>query len=363
MQKNYVPAPGASFPLLKRFIATSVRCLYFNAVNLVDEKGRPLQPLQDEPPTVFYISHRNGAVDGYVVQKLMTNAMSMVSVQLTVHPYLKYFFSGIPVLRAKDKERFAGLEKELGNPILHSIAHVQAGGSLCIYPEGSSQWGYTHLPYQEGGAKIIRHLIQKGQAFHVRTVGLFYDAPDQFRSNVDVVVSEPIEITPQREQESTKMWERRIFEQINKKLEAMSVHCRDMAHFEAVSAWAKYLRETKGYYGTHFIATQNQPNYPVLPEPTPVKKSWVDIFSLICTLYFMLLISPVLLLGWLAGKKADAKNTVSFFKILATAPVLIIWLGIIITLSFFHPLLMASLVLAVLGFKAYPNIKQRFFKK
>lgn len=363
MKKHYIPALGAPNPWLISFISSGVRCLYFNTVNLVDECGHPLQPLHNDPPTIFYVSHRNGAIDGYVVQKLAPKAISMVSVQLTAHPYLKYFFSGIRVLRAKDKERFAELAKELSNPVLHSIAHVQAGGSLCIYPEGSSQWGYTHLPYQEGGAKIIRHLLQKGQPFNVRIVGLFYDDPDQFRSNVDVVVSDPIAITPQKPQESTKVWEARIFEQINTKLEGMSVHCRDMAHFDAVDAQAKYRQATAGYYGAQFIALQQQLDLPALPEPTPVKKTWADRFALICTLYFMLLMSPVLLVGWLAAKKADAKNTVSFFKVIATAPVLIIWLGIVVTVSFFHPLLMASWVFAAFGLKAYPKMKRRYFKK
>ena len=270
-------------------------------------------------------------------------------------------------MRDKDTQRYAQLAQHIDNPVLHAISHVQAGGSLCIYPEGSSQWGHTHLPYQPGGAKIIRHLLQKGVAFNVRAVGSFYDAPDQFRSNVDLVVSDPIAITPKNENESTKAWEARIFQQINTALDDISVHCQDAAHFQVVSHHAQQLTEQGGYYSTHFINAQKQATLPPLPDSTikPQVKSRlqpVNLFKLLSALCFLLMVFPVLLAGWFIGNKADAKNTTTFFRIIGATPVLLLWLTFLIVATCFQPFLILPLVVAVIGLKMYPDVKQLYFK-
>ena len=363
---------GQVLPWWQRWIATIVRFFYFHSVKVLTPEGEPVKAYSSEdPPTIYYISHRNGAIDGYVMQKLHPFAVSLVSVQLIAHPVLKWFFSGIPVLRPKDEGRLGALAKNLGNPMVNAIRHIEAGGSIFIFPEGSSEWGFSHLPYQSGGARIVKQLLHKNIPFQVRVVGLFYTDPDKFRSDAEVIVSAPLEISSQGENEHNKDFESRVFETMNMALDNISVHCQDEAHFEAVCQSAKQCcQQNGGSYGIHFIqaqSAQNQPesstaddekNHVVLAESVANHTYYLrTVIQMIAVLVFMLLLAPVLLVGYIAGKKADAKNTVTFFRVIAGMCVGSLWGLVLLVLLFLHPVLMTILLsMALYGLFAYRSV-------
>ena len=375
MASNQIFHAGQMLPWWQRWIATIVRFFYFHSVKVLTPQGGQINACSSEdPPTIYYVSHRNGAVDGYIVQKLHPFAVSMVSVQLIVHPLLKWFFSGIPVLRPKDEERFGDYAKNLGNPMINTIRHIEAGGSIFIFPEGSSEWGFAHLPYQSGAARIIKKLLQKNILFRVRAVGLFYTDPDKFRSDVDIIVSPPLEIAPQMPEEGNKDFETRIFNTLNTELDHISVHCQNEAHFKAVCQRAKQLyQQQDGSYGVHFLNAQKSDNLlesdsvnsqVALPVPTASYETKTDfilnlksIIQFPAVLIFIFLMFPVLLTAYLAGKKADAKNTVTFFRVIAGMYMGCIWGLVLIVLLFLHPVVMAFIFgIALYGLFAYRSV-------
>lgn len=422
MKKGFIP--GAPLLPTQRLFAAAVRGLYFDSIALHTHDGRWAWPLDAHGvPTVLLVSHRNGAIDGFVVQKLHANAISMVSVQLTANPFTRLFFSGIPVLREKDRARYGESASALGNPIINAMRHVEAGGSLCVYPEGSSEWGPSHLPYHPGGAKIVRHLLQKGVRFEVRAVGLFYTAPDVFRSSVDVIVSEPLTLPAQENGESAKSWEARLFEELNAGLDRVSVHCQDVAHFAVVEQQARAAcKSGQSSYGAAFLAAQQAPwpqgasqeaescvvaapscalgevpqktehadarysgtqrsgaqQLPIQqPEaqprarhqeekPIPVAHSaWHLLgqlarhgFDMVAVAALVLLWWPVLLAGYMGGRFADSKNTVTFWRVMAAAPVLLLWACVLLTAACFQPLIICVLAaLALCGLGRYASVR------
>lgn len=358
---------GKPIPKLQKWIAAVIRFCYFDSVKIVDINGHEVAPFrQAERPILLYISHRNGALDGYVTQKLHADAVSLVSIQLTQHPILRYFFYGIPVIRDKDKERYSEAVASIGNPIINAIKHVQVGGSLGIYPEGTSEWGYSHLPYHNGGAKIVKKLLQKQQPLLVYAVGLFYQQPNVFRSEVEVVVSDAIEIVAKEPEESNQAWEERIFEQLNGTLDKVSVHCRDEGHFAQVSAYASYQYQTQGgSYAKHFIEAQQAVELPDREQLPAVKVEKPSYLTMLAVAIFMLLWIPVLCVAKLAGNKADAINTVSFFRVIAGALVSLVWLPLLLIELYWLPLPVAIVMVIFMGWGlcSYAKVRRYLLAK
>ncbi|MCO7051409.1 hypothetical protein NAG84_16335, partial [Proteus terrae] len=66
---------------------------------------------------------------------------------------------------------------------------------------------------------------------------------------------------------------------------------------------------------------------------------------------FMYILFPILLSSFIASRFADARNTISFFKILGGAIAAAIWIPILIMLLFFFPIFIGiSLASALFGF-------------
>lgn len=74
----------------------------------------------------------------------------------------------------------------------------------------------------------------------------------------------------------------------------------------------------------------------------------------------MLLAAPVLLAGRVAGGKADARNTVSFFRIVGGLLVAMVWLPCLLLMTWFWPWpLLVLWPLAALGWWRWPRVMHR----
>ena len=125
-----------------------LRTLYYRRVDIL---GTPCR----DRPTLYLLSHRNGAIDGFVYQKALGDTPSLISVQLLRGP-LRLLFDGIPVVRGKDRARYGIPADAVAAPVAAAIAQLRAGGSLALYPEGTSDWGYRPLPYHSGMAATAK---------------------------------------------------------------------------------------------------------------------------------------------------------------------------------------------------------------
>ena len=222
-----------------------LRTLYYRRVDIL---GTPCR----DRPTLYLLSHRNGAIDGFVYQKALGDTPSLISVQLLRGP-LRLLFDGIPVMRGKDRARYGIPADAVAAPVAAAIAQLRAGGSLALYPEGTSDWGYRPLPYHSGMAVIVAKLLAAGADFVVQPAAAYYSKPDGFRSRVSLNMGAPF--TPQGESVTE------LQDELAAALDAVSVNCADAAHFNQVQHAAWQAAQQGEDYGVAFLRAQRA-NHP-----------------------------------------------------------------------------------------------------
>jgi 1-acyl-sn-glycerol-3-phosphate acyltransferase len=320
--------------------------VYFSSVRIV---GAPLRP---QPYQLIVCSHRNGAIDGYCVKQAFPQALFPLSVQLLRNVLLRLMFTGIPVVRPKDRERYGKLAARHGDVIQTACAHLRAGGTLAMFPEGSSEWGPHPLPYQRGTARIVRTLLDEGAPLNVTPLGLFYRAPDRFRSGVELLLGEPMAL-PARQDADPRMWERQIHAALTRALDAVSVNCPDATAFERIERLAAADANRGESYALAFKLWERQAAEGACLDPAPAPRK-PPLWRLLCGLPGMALLAPVMLAGFLTGRKADASNTVTFFRIVGGFAMALLWLPILAALFCFWPLpMLCWSLLAAAGWPAF----------
>jgi 1-acyl-sn-glycerol-3-phosphate acyltransferase len=168
----------AGKPMARWYCALSavLRVLYFGRVPVTGRAPR------DRRARIVVASHRNGAIDGYQVMRAFPRVQALVSVQLLRSVILRVLFTGIPVVRRTDVERYGLDPASVADPVEAGCAHLRAGGELLVFPEGTSAWGHSPQRYHRGAAHMAARLTEEGVEVEVVPVGLFYSAPDRFRS-------------------------------------------------------------------------------------------------------------------------------------------------------------------------------------
>lgn len=254
-------------------------------------------------PTLFIASHRNGAMDGCVYLNAHGRVPTLVSVQLLRHVWQRLLFTGIPVVREKDGERYGIAKASVPSPIAAAVEQLRQGGSLVIFPEGSSEFWEKPLPYQAGMAMVALKLKKLGVPFQVQALGSFYVAPERFRSRVSIVAGAPF--VPQGENLKALQAE------LGAALDGVSVRCPDMARFNAVQAWAFRAARQGADYGEAFLAAQAAEALPDAVAPAAVQHSWPWQNRL-----FALVFLPMAVAAGRAARYADGRNNVSLFRTL-----------------------------------------------
>lgn len=341
-------AAGHPLPRYYRALAALIRHAYFR----VRQVG--VWPPAKTGARLIVSSHRNGAIDGYVVMQAFPQAQFLVSVQLLRSRWLRLLFSGIPVAREKDRVRYGLDRAAYGNPVEAGAAHLRASGDLVVFPEGTSEWGHRPLPYQKGAARMAQALLAEGVPVEVIPVGLHYVQPDRFRSEVEVSVGAPIALPSATPGDTPKAWEDRIHAAISAGLDAVSVHCPDEATFHAAEAEAREAWAAGGSYAATFLAAQKNGPRPLDLEPSLRAPHIVDLLLVVT---FLVVTFPVLGLSALAGTRADARNTVTFFRILGSLVGLVLTVPVWVGLALAWPGWASVIgVLVAWGFVRYPRV-------
>jgi 1-acyl-sn-glycerol-3-phosphate acyltransferase len=145
-------------------------------------------------PIIYLGLHRNGALDGIPYLKAVPDAAYLVSAQLHRSCFGRLAFPGIPVSRAKDRER--GIEANNSEARRHCVEHLRAGGRLFIMPEGTSSLGPRHLPFKPGAANIATEVLAGGAKLSLVPVAVHYECAWEWQSRAEVVMGEPVECLP-----------------------------------------------------------------------------------------------------------------------------------------------------------------------
>lgn len=339
--------PGQPLSLWHRCVARLLVHFYYSSLKFMTPNGQRIAPLDGDIPTLLLASHRNGATDGWVFNQLLPVAQFLTAVQLLRSRFLRLMFAGIPVVRDKDRQRYGYRRAQAGNPILYAIAHLKQGGSVIVFPEGTSEWGPGPQPYHPGAAKIVRRLMQDKCRFQVVVAGCFYRAPDRVGSAVELMVGEPL-ILPEQGDVSAVEWEQSIQQYLSQALDCVSVNCRDepmLARVEEQS-WNS-LRDGDSYARAFKQAEQQTLSEPGVAAPQVTLSLWDHLLWRL----FILTLLPVWLAGWWAGCRADGRNTTTFFRLAGGFAMALVWLPCLLIAMMFYPWLLLPYGAAVLGWQ------------
>lgn len=363
-----------------RFLYSSFVLLYYRRLHVLGREHLPAGGA-----VLYAMLHRNGAIDGMVYHCAFRQAVFLISTQLTRSLFGRLVFTGIPIARAADSDDRGG------NPVAvqRCVDHLVAGGELGILPEGTSDLGPRHLPFKPGIAVILGRARAAGAQVTVLPVGVFYQAPDRFRSDVTVVVGPPVEAQPATDP----------MESITRALEDLGVNVETAEELARIERLATVAAEGDPglYYRTLKRLERNPlPAAPVaVAAPAGVTADWQGIEDAIrqgevATAYgapvfskrgalwsfawltiqapltgaAALLNLPPLAAGWWAGRRlADARNTIALWRALIGLPAFGLWIVAVagIALALGRPALLAGYVLlTAAGLVLYPELIERW---
>lgn len=332
-------------------------------------------------PRLILASHRNGAADGGVVLSAFPYAQHLVSMQLLRGP-LRVLFTGIPVIRAKDVERYGMDRSSITDPVTAGVDHLRAGGDLVILPEGTSEWRHAPGAYQRGAAKIWCRLREAGIDVDVIPAGLFYMAPERFASIAELWLGPAVDL-PDTVDGPRISREKHVHALLSDALDAVSVNCPDPRTFDHVqyratararageSFAAAFLEEQRAAVDQQIAvdqqsaevggsalsgpgpqAEQTAGSAPAGPGPramTTVAEVPVTPWPRRLGLALHWPVAPVLwVAGWL-GRKADARNTVTFYRMLGGSGAAVVWALVLAVAAVWATLAGAGTTVAVLA--------------
>lgn len=352
-------------PWWQRGLIALMRGFYFRRIALAGV----MPPCEAGKPRFLLISHRNGAIDGHVTLAACPKAQFVLSAQLLRHPLLRLMFSGIPIVREKDRRRYGMARGDFADPFDAARAYLKSGGTLAFFPEGSSEWGHRPQPYQAGCARIVRRSLEDGVMPQIVPLGLFYRQPDKFRSELEILPGNPVDLPPRLPDEHPRHWEKRLLAAMGAALDAVSVNCPDAQSFTRVERLAgaaadghvEYLpppapgTDAPPSYARAFIYWQETARHSPLPDAPTLPKRRAAWWAMPCIAIFCLLFAPVLLAGKWAGYKADGRNTVSFFRFIGGLAAALVWLPILFALFILFPIPVGiASILAWVGWRQWP---------
>lgn len=345
--------------------------LYFDRIRLLHPERLP-----QGGPVLYLGLHRNGAVDGLVYRHFLPKAVFLISVQLRRSPLGRLFFEGIEVAREQD----AG-EEDAQEALERCLAHLRSGGSLFIFPEGTSTLGPRHLPFKSGAARLLAAAVGEGLLVKIVPLDVRYERAWAFRSRAEVVVGEPLPLGALEEGVGG------IRRRVRLALEALA------AEFESEEAQDE--AERLAYVSTLGTGRSYAESLKAFSSDVPrgLREAWaglepeilrrglwlhqgVPLFPMGSRALYaaaLLVTGPIvlaaaalnalpLLAGWAAGEALpDGRNVVSLWRILIGAPVFVLWALLVAAGRIWRgdPFSLAVyLLLTWAGLKLYDRVKK-----
>lgn len=242
------------YSLMKPPVQLALR-VFFRRIEI-----RHPERLQESGPLLVAANHPNTLMDPLLVAANRRRGQLFFLAKSTFfqNPVSRWFFEHsncIPVYRRQDAEsgaadvtpdELAALnEKAFGR----SYDHLERGGLLMIFPEGTSISERRLRPLKTGAARIAlgaeaRRDFQLG--IRILPIGLNYSAPTRFRSDVLVYPARPIVVADYAEQyrQDPEAAADALTEELRRRLEAHLVVTRD----DAEDALVRQVEDTFGEY-------------------------------------------------------------------------------------------------------------------
>lgn len=315
--------------------------LAFNRIEIIGKDRIP-----GTGPTLFVATHRNGALDAAPYALAVPGAIPMVSAQLHRMPLGRFLFQGIPVARAKDRDR--GIEVNNTEATQQCINLLRAGEQLFIMPEGTSTLGPAHLPFHRGAARIVRAALQSGVSPTIVPLAVHYEAPTVWQSRVEVLVGEPVHPKADDQIDTLHRYITRGLESVGANFASAEEQrkAEAMAYASTLGTAASYARSLKYFEHTmpeslagavreldlisqreRLCLHQGVPLAPVGPWPL-YAAYWLVLAPIVAG--FGILNAPVLGAGFIASRKLpDDRNVIAFWRMVAALPAALLWAALV----------------------------------
>jgi 1-acyl-sn-glycerol-3-phosphate acyltransferase len=322
----------------------SLPWLYFNRLTMIHPERLPARG-----PTFFLGLHRNGAIDGFVYHRVVPRAVFMISAQLRRSALGRLFFAGIEVVRDKDGTPEERARNRASLEQCHEL--LSGAGELFVLPEGTSDLGPRHLPFRRGAARIAESFLASGSSLNVVPLGIHYERAWAFRSNVEVVVGEPIDVRlPQASVEERVAL---LHERFSAALEGVGFNVSSVEEQTVAEqlAYAATLGTGRSYFAALKALERGVPegvasarqrleekcaNLALLRHQgvplLPISSVWPYVLALavlgpLVVAAALINLPPLVAAGLASAKLADARNVIALWRILVGVPVLLLWVG------------------------------------
>ncbi|MBI5771933.1 MAG: 1-acyl-sn-glycerol-3-phosphate acyltransferase [Verrucomicrobia bacterium] len=323
--------------------------VYFHRVSVIHAERLP-----PAGPVLYLGLHRNGAVDGFVYHGVLPRAVFMLAAQLRRNAFGRLFFTGIEVVREKDRATDGADDPHNAGALQRCLDHLAAGRELFIMPEGTSTLGPRHLPFKSGAARLLSDHLATGRPITVVPLGIHYDCAWGFRSKVEVVVGPPIATDLPAEAtafERLKELRRRI----QPALEAVGINVESAERLRTIEqlAYIATLGTSRSYFSAlkslerHIPPTvahawqsldtecarrrlwrhQGIPLFPIRPP-------WLYVAAALLVTPVMLAAlavnaPPFLAAAWAGQNFPDDRNVTSLWRILVGVPAFLLWIAVV----------------------------------
>lgn len=154
-------------------------------------------------PVILAPNHPNALLDPIVLRLAVGGPVAFLAKStLFANPLGRFVlgaFDAIPVYRQRDEQEGGDRQGKNEETFARCRALLGRGGTLALFPEGTSHSDPTLKPLRTGAARIAlsaeaEHAFALGLT--IVPVGLFYEAKATFRSRTHVVFGEPIALAP-----------------------------------------------------------------------------------------------------------------------------------------------------------------------
>lgn len=336
--------------LLKAFHRFCVR-VYFQKVALVYPERLP-----KSGPVLYVGLHRNGAVDGFVYHTVLPPVTFMISTQLRKSFFGRLFFDGIEVTRTKDE----GDRSVNAEALEKCLTLLDGGGSLFVFPEGTSSLGPRHLPFKSGAVQLALDFAERRQRpLKIVPLGIHYERAWAFRAKVEVVVGNPFSsevdpaLSPLGKLKALKRRMQAGLEEVGVNVETAEflAEIEKLAYVSTLATPRSYFKTLKALeLGMPPRVAEEGAKVRALTETAGLlEHQGVPLFPMGSPLLYAALLAPLgpvvlagivlnippFLAGWWAGKKfPDAPNVVSLWRILVGLPIFLLWIvGVTVALA------------------------------
>ena len=175
-------------------LARAMTGVFFRSVEVSHRERIPR-----DAPLLIVANHVNSIADPLLLMAFVEGRARMLAKStLWSHPALGPLLvlaGALPVYRQRDAGE--DVAKNL-NTFRRCREELVRGGSIALFPEGTSHNLPHRLPLKTGAARIALETVagQPGSGLRILPVGLVYEAKGRFRSRVLINVGEPIDPEP-----------------------------------------------------------------------------------------------------------------------------------------------------------------------